>query len=101
MSIKTRKASVREAAAEIVARNPAAVAEALTVRDLMEHVMVDPKDASQVLGDVDLCWSRMKIAVLPESIGELTVACACTKIGWSRSRSCFLAVGGDLYLEAN
>jgi len=55
VSIKTRKASVRETAAEIVARNPAAVAEALTVRDLMEHVMVDPKDASHVLGDVLPC----------------------------------------------
>ena len=70
MSIKTRKASVREAAAEIVASNPAAVPEGLTVHDLMEHVMVDPKDASHVLGDVDLCWSRMGIAAL-ESIGEL------------------------------
>jgi hypothetical protein len=33
-------------------------------------MMVDPKDASHVLGDVDLCWSRMGIAAL-ESIGEL------------------------------
>ena len=54
MSIKTRKAGVK----------------ALTVHDLM----VDPKDATHVLGDVDLCWSRMGIAALLDTIGELTSA---------------------------
>ncbi len=52
-SIKARKASVREVVAEIVARNPSAAADGLTVERLMEDVEVDPEDASHVLGDLD------------------------------------------------
>jgi hypothetical protein len=70
-SIKTRKASVREVAAEIVARNPGAVADGLTVKWLMKRAKVDPEDAVHVLRD--LHWGSKEIAVLPESIGDLTV----------------------------
>ena len=70
-SIKTRKASVREVATEIVARNPSAAADGLTVERLMEDVEVDPEDASHVLGDLD--WGHKGLVVLPESIGDLTV----------------------------
>jgi hypothetical protein len=79
-SVKTRKASVREVAVEIVARNPSAAADGLTVEILMEGVEVDPEDTSHVLGDLD--WSSLEIVVLPESIGDLTV-------------------GGCLYLYSN
>ena len=67
----TRKASVREVATEIVARNPRAAADGLTVERLMEDVEVDPEDASHVLGSLN--WSYAGIVVLPESIGGLTV----------------------------
>ena len=70
-SIKTRKASVREVAAEIVARNPSAAADGLTVEVLIDGVEVDPEDASHVLGS--LWWDSKDIVVLPESISDLTV----------------------------
>ena len=80
MSIKTKKTSVADVVAEIVARNPSAAADGLTVEILMEGVEVDPEDTSHVLGDLD--WGRLGIVVLPESIGDLTV-------------------DGDLYLNNN
>ena len=70
-SIKTRKASVREVAADIVAGNPSAAADGLTVEGLMEDVEVDPEDASHVLGSLN--WGGKGLVVLPESIGDLTV----------------------------
>ena len=66
VSICTRKATVAEVAAEVAALNPP-----LTVEELMENVEVDPADPSRVVGD--LYWKRKRIAVLPESIGSLTV----------------------------
>ena len=68
----TRKASVREVATEIVARNPSAAADGLTIERLMRCVEVDPEDASHVLGGW-WSWSRKGLVVLPESIGDLTV----------------------------
>jgi hypothetical protein len=70
-SIKTRKASVREVATEIVARNPSAAADGLTVEVLIDGVEVDPEDDFHVLGDLN--WSSLGRVVLPESIGDLTV----------------------------
>jgi len=54
-------------AAEIVAGNPVAAADGLTVEILMGDVEVDPENASHVLGDLN--WSRNNkgIVVLPES----------------------------------
>ena len=72
VSIKTRLASLRDVAEELVACNPVAVAAGLTVEILMGAVELDPEDASHVLGS--LKWSCTGgIVVLPESIGDLTV----------------------------
>ena len=58
-------------AAEIVAPNPSAAADGLTVERLMRNVKVDPEDASHALGSLN--WGYAGIVVLPESIGDLTV----------------------------
>ena len=71
MSIKTRWATVRELAIEIVACNPGARNVEVTVETLMRRVEVDPEDASHVMGDLD--WGGKGIAVLPECTGDLTV----------------------------
>jgi len=99
----TRKASVREVATEIMARNPRAAADGLTVERLMEDVEVDPEDASHVLGSLN--WSYAGIVVLPESIGDLTVdGRLCLQFNQLESLpESFggLTVGGDLKLENN
>ena len=73
--LRAAKATVEEVAAEIATLNPGVSREAL-----MKRVKVDPEDASRVNGVVD--WNSKGIAVLPESIGDLTV-------------------GGYLYLDYN
>jgi len=102
-SIKTRKASVREVAAEIVARNPSAAADGLTVEVLIDGVEVDPEDASHVLGS--LWWDSKDIVVLPESISDLTVdgnlALYNNKLESLPESFGSLTVGGDLHLENN
>jgi len=101
-SVKTRKASVRDVAAEIVACNPVAAADGLTVKWLMKDVEVDPEDASHALG---MSWGNNGIAVLPESIGDLTVVgdlCLDGNKLVSLPESFgSLTVGGDLYLSRN
>jgi len=102
-SIKTRKASVREVAAEIVARNPSAAADGLTVEWLMEDVEVDPEDASHVLRGLN--WGLLEIVVLPESIGDLTVGGGLwldnNKLESLPESFGSLTVGGDLGLHSN
>ena len=75
LSASTRKASVREVAAEVVALNPGldeSPLDVLTVERLMERCEGDPEDdASHVPGDLD--WSNMGIVLLPPSIGDLTI----------------------------
>ena len=67
MRLRAAKATVEEVVAEIATLNPGVTREAL-----MERVdEVDPEDASRVKGNVG--WYRKGIAVLPESIGDLTV----------------------------
>jgi len=64
--LRAAKATVEEVAAEIATLNPGVSRERL-----MKYVEVDPEDASHVKGKVN--WSTEGIAVLPESIGDLTV----------------------------
>ena len=67
MRFRADKATVEEVVAEMIELNPH-----LRREGLMRGVGgVDPKDASRVKGDVR--WSNNGIAVLPESIGDLTV----------------------------
>ena len=106
MSIKTRKASFAEVAAEVVACNPDArgtYGDALTVETLMNNVEVDPEDDSRVLGN--LRWSRIGIVVLPERIGDLTVD-GILNLSDNQLESLpesfgSLTVRGDLYLQGN
>ena len=78
MRLRAAKATVEALAAEIATLNPGVTREALM--EGRYPVKVDPEDASRVKGDV--YWAGKGIAVLPESIGDLTV-------GW------------DLYLHVN
>jgi hypothetical protein len=102
--IKTRKATVVEVAAEIVARNPvAAAAGGLTVEMLMRNVEVGPEDDSHVLGNLN--WGEQGIVVLPESIGDLAVD---GSLGLYNNQLISLpesfgslTVGGDLNLDNN
>ena len=103
-SIKTQKASVADLAAEIVARNAVAAADGgLTVEMLMGYVEVDPADDSHVLGDLD--WSKKRIVVLPESVGDLTVDGGLyldgNQLELLPESFGSLTVGGDLYLTGN
>jgi hypothetical protein len=95
-----------EVVAEIVACNPAACDEdgdELTVEMLMEAVVVDPEDASHVLGD--LMWRRQLIEMLPECIGDLTVDGDLffedNQLESLPESFGSLTVGGDLYLYHN
>ena len=98
MRLRAAKATVEEVVAEIATLNPGVTREAL-----MEDVEVDPEDASRVKGDVR--WSNNGIAVLPESIGDLTVGgtlhLAYNKLATLPASFGSLTVGGGLSLSDN
>ena len=66
MRFRAAKATFEEVVDDLVEMNPG-----VTRERLMKGVKVDPDDASRVKGDVN--WYGKGIAVLPESIGDLTV----------------------------
>ena len=98
--LRAAKATVEEVAAEIATLNPGVTREAL-----MEDVEVDPEDASRVKGDVYWGSKDCDIAVLPESIGDLTVGrdlnLYSNNLATLPASFGSLTVGGDLNLEDN
>ena len=98
MRFRAPKATVEEVVAEIATLNPRVTREAL-----MEDVEVDPEDASRAKEYVG--WSEKGIAVLPESIGDLTMDGG---LGLSHNNLATLpasfgslTVGGGLWLNDN
>ena len=99
MRLRAAKATVEEVAAEIATLNPGVTREAL-----MEYVEgVDPEDASRAKGYVE--WAGKGIAVLPESIGDLTVDghlfLQCNRLATLPASFGDLKVRGAVYLRKN
>ena len=98
MSIGKRKVTVAEVAAEVAALNPP-----LTVERLMENIEVDSADPSRVVGI--LWWRSMRIKMLPDIIGSLTIGDN-LDLGYNQLASLpegfgSLTVGGGLNLVSN
>ena len=96
--LRAAKATVEEVVAEIATLNPQVTREVL-----MRRVKVDPEDASRVKGGVG--WYIKGIAVLPESIGDLTVGGSLNlnnnKLATLPASFGSLTVGRDLSLNYN